>query len=161
MKSQKHRMRWYLIKSSYLWDVLPNPQLGLSWPEIWGILEDSVGLKDWKTFSDIFISEDPFSSLQPVDVSWSTHEYMPTVAWCSYHLKMVISHVLPERDTKEQEREKRKLVSVKHPHLSLPWLCSFTQPGKEGIHILTDESGEARKGNFTQSDTLRCGSAEI
>lgn len=86
---------------------------------------------------------------------------MPTVAWCSYHLKMVISRVLPERETKEQEREKRELVSVKHPHLSLPWLCSFTQPGKVGIHILTDESGEARKGNFTQSDTLRCGSAEI
>lgn len=52
-------------------------------------------------------------------------------------------------------------MSVKHPHLSLPWLCSFTQPCKVGIHILTDESGEAQKGNFTQSDTLRCGSAEI
>ena len=74
---------------------------------------------------------------------------------------MVISLVLPERETKEQERKKRKLMSVKHPHLSLPRLCSFTQPCKVGIHILTDESGEAQKGNFTRSDTLRCGSAEI
>ena len=52
-------------------------------------------------------------------------------------------------------------MSVKHPHLSLPWLYSFTQPHKVGIHILTDESGEAQKGGFTQNDTLRCGSAEI
>lgn len=70
-----------------------------------------------------------------------------------------ISCLAWEKD--KRARKKEKETNVKHPHLSLPWLCSFTQPCKVGIHILTDESREAQKGDFTQSDTLRCGSAEI
>lgn len=63
---------------------------------------------------------------------------------------------LRERHKRARKREKETSVCQ-----TPPWLCSSTQPGKEGIHILTDESGVSRKGNFTQSDTLRCGSAEI
>lgn len=54
-------------------------------------------------------------------------------------------------------------MSIKCPHCSLPLLSSFTQHCEVGIiiPILTDENGEAQKGNFTQSDTLISGSAGI